>query len=467
MFALLLVPSYLMALGWERLLEPLGVLDLLGLPVSGIRSVFYGPVGVVVVLTAKGLPFAYLAIHSALRGLGEEFEAAVRVHGGGKTAALRTVVALLAPAVWSSLAIVFAESVSDFGVAATLANDAHFPVATFVLYNAVEAFPIRFPVAAAVGWVLMGMALLALLAQTAAMRGRSYQVLGGRSRPARRHRLSTPATIGVVGGLSLLMLAFLGVPAFGAVSASFINGMGSLLGSHGLTLDNYRRVLASPALRAPLVYSSELALITATGTTLLAVVVARVLTSRRGKTTARALDLLLLTAVALPGIVFAAGYIFTYNLPLVTSTGLQLYGTSSLLLLGYVATALPSTSRVLLGTSSQLQESLRQAGRTHGGGPLSSWLRTILPLLVRPMLAAWTLTFGATLLELPMSQLLYPPNKPPVSVGITKALSTYDFGGGTAMQVLAILFALAVMGSAWGLFHLLAPPGWRRLGATT
>ena len=53
--------------------------------------------------------------------------------------------------VCSALAIVFAESVSDFGVAATLANDAHFPVATYTLYNSVEAFPIQFPVAAAVG----------------------------------------------------------------------------------------------------------------------------------------------------------------------------------------------------------------------------------------------------------------------------------------------------------------------------
>jgi iron(III) transport system permease protein len=54
-----------------------------------------------------------------------------------------------------------------------------------------------------------------------------------------------------------------------------------------------------------------------------------------------------------------------------------------------------------------------------------------------------------------------------VSVGITKALANYDFGGGTAMEVIAVLFALAVIGLAWGLFHVLAPAGWRRLGRTT
>jgi iron(III) transport system permease protein len=467
MFALLLAPSYLVALGWERLAEPSGVLELMGFNLTGFRSVFYGPVGIIVVLTVKGIPFAYLAISSALRGLGEEFEAAVRVHGGGRLAAARTVFSLLAPAVWSALAIVFAESISDFGVAATLANDAHFPVATFVLYNSVNNFPINFPVAAAVGWILLGLAGLALLAQSRALRGRSYRVLGGRSRPARRHRLGLPAKIGATIGVALVALIGLGVPVFGAVSASLINGFGTLTSDHTLSLDNYTRVLNSSALNGPLLFSAELAAVTATFSVILGVVVSRVLSTRTGRLSAKVLDLLLLTAVALPGIVFAAGYIFTYNLPVTNNLGIHLYETPTLLLLGYVATALPSTSRVLLGTVGQVQDSLNQAGRVHGGTAAGSWLRTVLPLLARPILSAWVLTFSSTLLELPVSELLYPPNNPPVSVGITKALSNYDYSGGTAMEVIALLLALAVMGLVWGLYGLFAPAGWRRLGRTT
>lgn len=467
MFALLLVPSYLIALGWERLLEPEGVLDLLHVPDSFARSMLFGPVGVIGVLTVKGIPFAYLAISAGLRGLGEEFEAAVRVHGGGRAAVGRTVLALLAPAIWSSLAIVFAESISDFGVASTLANDAHFPVATFELYNAIDNFPVQFPAAAAVGWLLLAMAGLALLAQNFALRGRSYRVLGGRARPARRRELSRPATAGVVGAMSVLLLGCLGVPAFGAVSASLINGLGTLMGGADFSLQNYRRALTSPELYQPLLYSALLATITATVTVLLGLVVARMLTSRRGRTSARMLDLLLLTAVALPGIVFAAGYIFTYNLPLIDDLGIHLYETTTLLVLGYIATALPPASRVLFGSVGQVQESLREAARVHGSTGPGSWLRVMLPLLARPLLAAWSLTFGGTLLELPVSQLLYPPNDPTVSVGIEKALSNYDYGGGTAMEVLAVLCALAVIGLVWGVFQLAAPAGWRRLGRTS
>ena len=466
MFALLLAPSYLVALGWERLLEPSGVLDVLGVGSAGVRHWFYGPAGVIVVLSAKGVPFAYLAISNALRGLGEEFEMAVRVHGGRARDATRVVVALLAPAVWSALAIVFAESISDFGVAATLANDAHFPIATFTLFNAVDNFPIDFPVAAAIGWILMAMAGVALLAQSRALRGRSYRVLGGRSRPARRQHLRLPGrTVSVTSMVALLVIG-LGVPAFGAVSASLIKGLGSLAPTHGFTLANYHRVIASPALRGPLLYSARLAAITATVTTIVGAVSARLLTDRKGRLGARVLDLLLLTAVALPGIVFAAGYIFTYNLPLANRLGIHLYETTTLLVLAYLATALPATARVLLGPFSQIQDSLREAGRVHGDGGSASWLRTVLPVLARPLISAWVLTYCATLLELPVSQLLYPPNHPPVSVGITKALANYDFGGGTAMEVVAILFALLVVAVAWGLYRLLAPAGWRNLGRT-
>jgi iron(III) transport system permease protein len=465
MFTLLLAPSYLVALGWERLLEPSGVLDVAGVHVDGLRSLFYGPFGVIVVLSAKGIPFAFLAISGALRGLGEEFESAVRVHGGGPIAAARILVGLLAPAIWSALAIVFAESVSDFGVAATLANDAHFPVATYTLYNAVQAFPIQFSVAASVGWILMGFVVLALFAQSRALRTRSYRVLSGRSRPARRLRLSHSAKVAGLAALVAVTIVGIGVPAFGAVSASLINGLGSLITSHGLTLANYSRVLSSPNLRDPLVYSSELAAVTATITIVLAAVSARVLSRRGSGVSARVLDMSLLAAVALPGIVFAAGYIFTFNLPIFSQLGIQLYGTTMLLVIGYVATALPATSRVLLGSVSQIQESLAEAGRVHGSGPLTAWRRAVLPMLSRPLVAAWVLVFAGTLLELPMSQLLYPPGSPTVSVAIEHALMNYDFAGGTAMEVIAVLGALAVVALAWTVFRLLAPVGWRRLGS--
>jgi iron(III) transport system permease protein len=466
-FALLLAPSYLIALGWQRLLESGGVLQIMGVDPTPARSLLYGPLGIILILTVKGIPFAYLVISNAMRGLGGEFEQAVRVHGGSRRESLKVMATLLSPAIWSAMAIVFAESISDFGVAATLSSPAHFPVATFMLYNSIEAFPVQFPIAAAVSWILLGLIVLALLAQSRALRGRSFRVFGGRTRPTQRQNLSRWEKAGAATGIVMLLMVTLGIPVFGAVSASFLTGLGSLVSSHSLSLDNYFRVLSSPLLRDPLIFSSKMAVITASIAVILAAVAAKLLVSSRGGLSAHFFDFLLLAAVALPGIVFAAGYIFTYNLPLVNKMGIHLYGTVALLVLAYIATSLPSTSRSLVGNMSQLHESMSEACRVHGSGAIRTWFAVVMPILARPLLAAWLLTYAGTLLELPASQLLYPAGSAPISVGINKALANYDFGGGTAMEVLAILSALAVVGLTYLLFTLLAPKGWKRLGRAT
>lgn len=466
-WALLLAPSYLVALGWERLFEPGGVLVRAGIDAGALRGLLYGPVGVIGVLGVKGFPFAFLAIAAVLPGLGSSFEHAARAHGASRWGALRIVVPILAPALWTALAIVFAESISDFGVAATLAFDAHFPVATFALFNAVETEPIQFALAAAIGVTLVGLAAVALLAQRRALRHGSYQVLSGRTRPHSRHRLSRLAQAGALTGVAGFFAVAVGVPVLGAISASLLKDLGTAQYGFALTLENYRRVLTSSDLYTPLEYSLRLAFLVSMVVVALAVPVARLLTRRARGAVARSLDLVLLGAVALPSIVLAAGYILVYNLPATHAVGITLYGTTALLAIGYVAGALPNNARILVGPLAQLQDSLLDSARTHGASTAVAWRRVALPVLSRYALWVWLYCFAGTLLELPISQLLYPPGSYPLSVAIQRHLQSYDFAGGTAMEVVAVLGALAVTGAALGLFRLLAPAGWRRVGATT
>ena len=145
MWLVLLLPSWLPALGWERLVQPDGVMYRLGLDWPWVTHLIMGPFGVVLLLGLRSVPFTYLAITAALAGLGQEFEDAARVHGAGRAATLRLIVPMLAPAIWSALAIGFAESISDFGVAATLAYNSNFPLATYELYAAINNFPPQLP----------------------------------------------------------------------------------------------------------------------------------------------------------------------------------------------------------------------------------------------------------------------------------------------------------------------------------
>ncbi|HEX8004984.1 MAG TPA: ABC transporter permease subunit, partial [Trebonia sp.] len=314
MWLSLLLPSWLPALGWERIVQQDGVMYRLGLDWPWVTHLIMGPFGVFLLLGLRSVPFSYLAISAALNGLGQEFEDAARVHGASRWQALRLVTPILAPAIWSALAIGFAESISDFGVAATLAYTSNFQLATFQLYQAIGNFPPNFPLAAASGWLLVAAVAIPLALQARALRGRSYAILSGRSRQAVRRQLSKGHAILTGSGIALFFIVMLGIPGFGAVSASLLGDYG---GSFTLTLVNYRALFQQSGLIGPLERSLAYGAITAFVTVTLGFIAARLLSARRTKATG-ALDFLLLASVALPGVVFGAGYIFAYNLPVMS-----------------------------------------------------------------------------------------------------------------------------------------------------
>ncbi len=290
MWLVLLLPSWLPALGWVRLVEVDGVMYRVGLNLPFVTHAILGPFGVVLLLGLRCVPFAFLAITAALAGLGQEFEDAARTHGATRFQALRLVTPILAPAIWSALAIGFAESVSDFGVAATLAYKSHFTLATYQLYQAIDNFPPSFPTAAAMAWLLVASVALPLVLQARALRGRSYAVLSGRTRQVVRRELTRVGRTLAVVGVLLFFVVALGIPGFGAVSGSMLGDFG---GSFSLTLVNYRQVFHDADLLAPLERSLEYGAIVASFTVVAGFVAARLLTRVRTRAT-RMLDFLLL-----------------------------------------------------------------------------------------------------------------------------------------------------------------------------
>ena len=462
MWLALLLPSWLPALGWERIVQQDGVMYRLGLNWPWVTHAVMGPAGVVLLLGLRCVPFTYLAISAALNGLGQEFEDAARVHGASRWQALRLITPILAPAIMSALAIGFAESISDFGVAATLAYNSNFSLATYALYAAIGNFPPSFPLAAGMSWLLVAAVAIPLLLQARALRGRSYAILSGRTRQAVRRRLGRVEAVAAGTGLALFFLVILGIPGFGAVSGSLLGDFG---GSFTITWSNYSTLFQSPDLIGPLQRSIAYGAITATVTVVLGFIAARLLSQRRTAATG-AMDYLLLASVALPGVVFGAGYIFAYNLPVMSTLHVNLYQTVQLLVIAYIASSLPTNARVLVGSVSQIQPSLRDAARAHGAGAVAAWARGVLPVVSRPLMMAWLYTFCGVFLELPLSQLLYAPGSPPAAIAIEDNLSNYHFGVGMAQAVLSVFIAFAVVGLVLGAYRLLAPTGWRRIGGT-
>lgn len=460
LWAVLLCPSYLIAVGWEEIVLRSGFLGAAGLWTPTLQHLVMGPVGVAVVLGLKGAPFAYFALAPSVAAVGGDLEHAARVHGGGRTAVVRTVGPVLLPALLSGFVIVFAESVGDFGVASTIAASAHFPVATYVLYESISTFPANFGVAAVVGWALAASVGGALALQSILLRGRSFAVVSGRSRPAPRRHLTSRGQLLAILFSSGFFLVALGVPILGVLTSSLLIPFEGLHLS-SFTLSNYQGLLGVQGLGGPVRFSAEMGAACGLATVVLGAILARTLAAGSAGAATKILDFTLLVAVALPGVVFAAGYIFAYDLPVVTNAGIALYGTIPLLGMAYVANAVPQSSRILLGPFAQIQETLLAAARVHGAGVARAWRQGVLPLLARPLVWAGLLAFAALFLELPISELLAPPGIVPVSVAILRVLGKANIGLGTALSVVAIVFTLVVVGVVLTLFRLLAPPGWR------
>ena len=70
MWLLLLLPTWMTTLGWTDLLQPSGAATALGFDVSFIYNEFFGPLGIIIVLTISALPFAYFIVSAGLQGLG-------------------------------------------------------------------------------------------------------------------------------------------------------------------------------------------------------------------------------------------------------------------------------------------------------------------------------------------------------------------------------------------------------------
>lgn len=456
LWAILLCPSYLISVGWEEIVLRSGLLGAAGLWSGAVQSFIMGPAGVALVLAFKGMPFAYFALAPSLSVLGGDLEHAARVHGGGRLAVVRTVGPILLPAIMSGFIIVFAESIGDFGVATTIAASSHFPVGTYLLYESIGSYPANFGEAAVVGWTLIGAVAGALAIQSFLLRGRSFAVLSGRTKPASPRPLTWRGQVIALSFVAWVFLLALGVPMLGVVSSSLLIPFEGLHWS-SFTFSNYSGLLGVQGLASPVRFSGEIAVASALAIVVLGAVLARMLSTGGKKGTAKVLDLTLLAAVALPGVVFAAGYIFAYDLPAVTSLGVVLYGTVPLLGMAYVANAVPQSTRILLGPFAQVQEGLLDAARVHGANSATAWRKGVLPLLARPIVWAGLLAFSTVFLELPISELLAPPGVVPVSVAILRVLGKADIGLGTALSVVAVLFTLAVVALVLGVFRVFAP----------
>ena len=454
---LFLTPAYLKTVAWVLLMSSGGYLAEFGLlpPMTG--SLFFAFPGLALVHVLGLFPFATFIIGSALRGLGSEMEDAARLGGVPLWRVwLRINLPLLAPALALSFIAIFAQVLSDFGLASTIARMSNFGVLTYEIYAATSSYPINFPLAGTQSLVLLLLMTVVVVIDRLLRRRGDLKLISGRTRPSRDYQLGRwrwLVTFAVFFVTFIALVLPLGAVIVRALTRTLSDGM--LLSN--FTLANVMAVgdATSPALSA-LMNSLRYAAIAGFVSSCAAVLLSLQLEGP-GKFMRQAVMSIALASIAIPGIVFGFGYILMWNrLPGFSDSAWPHYGNASLLITGYVGVCLPYALVLILTAIGQLAPSLNDSARLFGVGGVRRTLSITLPLVSFSVLTAFLLNFIHIMFELPVSQMLLPRTEFPAPVYILRLLGYDKDGLACALSLVSMVIAGGASLLLYGVFRFIA-----------
>ncbi|MFC4600765.1 ABC transporter permease [Cohnella hongkongensis] len=434
-WGLLITPSFILAQGWVMFAAGGGLaVKLLGW--SWVTTAVFQPAGLIVVMTLSKFPLAYLSVHAAMEWKVEQLAEAARLCGASAWRVWRTVQApLLLPAFLAGAALVFMDTVGDFGLPASIAAVYRFPTLPYSIYTALYTSPIRFDMAGVLSFYLVLLISLAMLLQFYVMRRSRFDFLSARAIPAEPKPAGRMAPVLALGNL-LFLLVVVGIPIGTNVLMSVFRTQSGGLTLDNLTLSHYASLFADHSqLLAGLGRSLLIASVSALAGLVLGVAVAFVLTYSQFRFK-RWIEVMSLVTLAVPGVVLGIGYIFVWNQAWLESIGLLLYGKPAILVLASVAGAVPVITRIMVGAMAKVPNTLLDAAQMQGGSLLNRVRIILAPLIRGALLSAALAAFGSSVFDLAVNAILFPPNFFTLPVSINKAFEDLQFGYASAATML-------------------------------
>lgn len=431
---LLIMPSFILAQGWVMFSASSGLAaNVLGW--TWVSGAVFQPAGLIVVMTLCKFPLAYLSVRSAMEWRVEQLSDAARLCGASAFRVWRTVSApLLLPAFLAGAALVFMDTIGDFGLPASIAAIYRFPTLPYSIYSALYTSPIRFDMAGVLSFYLVLIIGIVIMLQFYVMRRSRFDFLSARAVqavPKSAGRWRIPLAAGNV----LLLAVVVGIPLGSTLLMSLFQTQSSGLASDNFTLAHYAELFTGG--KSLLIgLGRSLAIATAAAVLGLAVgfAVSFVLTYSQFRFK-RGIEVLSLVTLAVPGVVLGIGYIFVWNQRWLEPLGLLLYGKPAILVLAAVAGAIPVITRVMVGAMAKVPLSLLNAAQIQGD---SLWrrFRLILGPLVRgALISAALAAFGASVFDLAVNSILFPPNFVTYPITVNKAFEDMNFGYASAATV--------------------------------
>jgi iron(III) transport system permease protein len=402
----------------------------------------YGLPGVLLAQLFAFTPVAFLVLVGVVEGVSPTLEEAGQTLGGRRGHVLRTVsLPLMAPGLANAFLVGFIESIADFGNPLVLGGN--FSVLATEVYFALVGAQYDQGRAAALGIILLALALLAFLVQRRLLRGRAFTAFTGKGDAGIPLALPRP----LVRGLQVVAAPWLlfTVVIYGmALCGGFVAVWGR---DHSLTLRHFVKAFGVEWGPAGILWTGGAW--TSLWNTLRLAALAAPLGAALGLVTAyllhrtrfagqRAFEFATLLSFAVPGTVIGVAYVLTFNVP-----PLELTGTGAIIVICLMFRNMPVGVRGGLATLEQIDRSLDEASSTLGAGTATTIRRVLLPL-IKPAIAG-ALVYGFVRSVTTVSAVIF------LVSGDTDMATTYIIGRvvngdyGVAIAYSAVLIALMVL----------------------
>jgi iron(III) transport system permease protein len=398
--------------------------------------------GIIFVMGIFETPVAVLIIGAAMRRMDPSLEECSAVMGASMLrTALRVTLPLMLPAILSASLFLFTAMLGSFAIPAILGAQSRTYVVTTAIYVLFQGYPPAYPLASALGLVLIAITAAAVWLHGRVLRGRSFVVVGGKNYRPRLIDLGRWTWL-LVALECLYVLVALVLPLAVLVLAS-LQVTGNILGSPAdWTLSNYRYVvLEFSTTRQAILNSLWLGAGTATIGVALCTALA-IAVHRFPGWQARLLEQVVMLPQAFPRLIFAFGFLW-----MILLLPIGLYGTLASVLLAYLLVFLPLGYRGMSGVVVQIDRSLEEAARVSGAGRARASLTITVPLLRPGIAATWGLLFMVAIAEVSASVFLATGGTQMLGPAI---LSFWESGGLPHVSALVIVQSLLVLALMFG-----------------
>src|SRR4051795_5253203 len=338
----MVVPYYLTpllgALAWS----------LLGTPESGFLNQVYRALGgsdyLININSAYGIAWvmalfegsvAFVMIGAVMKSMDPALEEASQVMGASRLRTmLRITLPLVLPGVLGAAVFVFAEMLGSFAVALVLGLPNRYYVVTTAIYQLVQQYPPKIPVAAAMGASLFVVMFAMLFIYRRIITAGSYVTITGKAFRPRVNDVG-PLRYLLLGVCLLYLFAAVALPLATLLYASLQKIAVAFPTAGNWTLENFRVAMTMNAARSALGNSLLLAFGTATiGVVLMGLLAWLIYRSRLPGS--GLIEYVVMFPQAVPRLVFAFGLMWAWLV-----FPVPIYGTLWLLLLAYLTVFMP------------------------------------------------------------------------------------------------------------------------------